>query len=94
MGENLDGFAAEQQRRNAASAMRGHHNEVAPLGVRGVDDGAIGLVVDFADRVTRHAGRVGRHLDLLQRPLGNAPRLFFIFVLAGRDQDASIEAIR
>ncbi len=45
MREHLDGFAAEHQCGNAASTVGGHHDQVAFIPFRRVDNGLIRLFV-------------------------------------------------
>ena len=44
----LDGLAAEDNRRDTATSMRGHHNQIAPPGGSGIDDCLIDLRVFHA----------------------------------------------
>ena len=37
MREHLDGLAAEDNRRDTATSMRGHHNQIAPPGGSGIE---------------------------------------------------------
>ena len=66
----------------SAPAVRGHDDEVAAERMRGVDDGAIRLVVDLADCLARHARRLAGHLHLFDRPLRQARDSLLVFLLS------------
>jgi hypothetical protein len=53
--QHIDGFAAEHQRRNAASTVGGHHDQVAAIPYRRVDNGQVRLFVLGVDDAATHA---------------------------------------
>jgi hypothetical protein len=57
MGQDLHRLASEQHRRDAASAMRGHDDEVALLRFGNLDDDRVWLIALAADRLEADAGR-------------------------------------
>ena len=56
MRENLEGLAADEDRRDAASTVRSHDDEIAASGFRGVDDRLVGMFMLGMDRRARYAG--------------------------------------
>src|SRR5579859_6542894 len=61
--EHFDGFAAEDDCRNPATAMRRHYNEVATFRFCGINDGPIRMFVLDLDSLTRNARRIRRLSD-------------------------------
>ena len=59
MSQNLARFAAQQHCRQPFAAMRRHHDEIAPLRLRGLENGVIGVVAGFTHRLAGHARLVG-----------------------------------
>src|SRR5690349_5538223 len=70
MHQNLHGLAAEEERGDAATAMRGHGDEVAAAGTGGFDDGLIRLPVLYFHRLTKDASQLGFLLCLGEAALG------------------------
>jgi len=66
MRKQLDGFAAEQQCGNAVSTVRGHHDQVASIPFRRVDNCLIRLFVLGVDDAAIHTDRRGGILDLIE----------------------------
>ena len=64
MHQNLHGLAAEEERGDAATAMRGHGDEVAAAGTSGFDDGLIRLPMLYFHHLTRDADLLGLLLCL------------------------------
>src|SRR3954452_14606632 len=64
MHQNLHGLAAEDERGDAATAMRGHGDEVAAAGTSGFDDGLMRLPVLYFHHLTRDADQLGLLLCL------------------------------
>ena len=73
--EQLDGFAAEHQCGNAASTVRRHHDQVASIPFRRVDNGLIRLFVLGVNEAAIHTGRRGGILDLIKVFFGCPIRL-------------------
>ena len=69
--QDLDGFAAEHQRGNAAPPVRGHHDQVAAIPFRRVDDGQVGLFMLGMDGAASLAGCRCCILDLAQVSFSN-----------------------
>ena len=55
MGEDLNRLAAEDDRRDAVAAMRGHDDKVTALRLRGIDDRLVGMLMLDLDRLARDA---------------------------------------
>ena len=53
--EHLDRLASEDDRGDAAPAVRGHHNKVATLRLRGIDDRPVGMLILDTDQLARDA---------------------------------------
>ena len=70
MHQNLHGLAAEDERGDAAAAMRGHGDEVAAAGTSGFDDDLIRLPVLYFHHLTRDADLLGLLLCLGEARLG------------------------
>src|SRR3954447_4761831 len=64
MHQNLHGLAAEEERGDAATAMRGHGDEVAAAGTSGFDDGLMRLPMLYFHHLTRDADQLGLLLCL------------------------------
>ena len=68
MRQHLVGDASKQDSRDAAAAVRCHHDRVAVLFFRRLDDGLVGLILLDLNDVARHAsllrgfGRLAEHL--------------------------------
>src|SRR3954469_15930855 len=70
MHQNLHGLAAEEERGDAATAMRGHGDEVAAAGTSGFDDGLIRFPMLYFHHLTRDADLLGLLLCLGEARLG------------------------
>src|SRR3954452_5445775 len=70
MRQNLHGLAAEEERGDAATAMRGHGDEVAAAGTSGFDDGLIRFPMLYFHHLTRDADLLGLLLCLGEARLG------------------------
>lgn len=49
VGQHLYGLTAEHDGRHAAAPMRGHCDQVTAVLVRGIDDGAVGMLVAWSN---------------------------------------------
>jgi hypothetical protein len=58
VGESFHGLAAEDERGEAAPAVRGHYDEIAASAGGGIDDRLVWVLVDEGGRLACHAGRV------------------------------------
>ena len=56
VGEDLEGLAADEDRRDAASTVRSHDDEIAAPGFRSIDDRLVGVFMLGMDRSARHPG--------------------------------------
>src|SRR3954468_24814673 len=70
MRQNLHGLAAEEERGDAATAMRRHGDEVAAAGTSGFDDGLIRFPMLYFHHLTRDADLIGLLLCLREARLG------------------------
>jgi hypothetical protein len=64
--QHLDGFAAEHQCGDAASSVGGHHDQVAGIPFRRVNNGLVRLFVLGVDDAATHTGCCGCILDLTE----------------------------
>jgi len=73
--EHLGGLAAQQQARDAAPPVRGHHDEIAALAARGLQDALPGLLRERRRRRASDpaAPRLGRRFA--RRLVGSGPRV-------------------
>jgi hypothetical protein len=53
--EHLNRLASKDDRGDAAPAVRGHHDEVAAIRLRGIDDCPVGILVLDTDQLARDA---------------------------------------
>src|SRR5262249_36096327 len=59
VGEHLVGDAAENNRRNASAAVRGHHNKIAAARFGSVDDAFVGMILLDLRRFATYPGGAG-----------------------------------
>jgi hypothetical protein len=58
MREDLDRLAAEDDRGDAVTAVRGHDDQVTAFRRRGIDDRLVGMLILHMDRLACDAGRL------------------------------------
>ncbi len=81
MREDLDGFAAEDERRHTAASMRRHQDEIAAFRLRSINDGPIWMFMLQMKRLALHAcrlrcsGCLGQNARSICRDLLFVPRL-------------------
>ena len=71
--EDLDRFAAEEDRSDAMAAVRGHDDQVAGVRVRGFDDRLVGMHMLDAGSHAHDPGRLRRMGGGAKRLLGMFP---------------------
>src|SRR6516164_4047124 len=85
VGEHLDCFATEHNRRDAAAAVGGHHNCVASSLSGRIDNRLVGMLVFNLYHIAGHAGgrsRIRGNLEIFRRQSGYT---FFVLVRRVRD---------
>src|SRR6516165_9136119 len=80
VGEHFDCFATEHDRRDAATAMGGHHNCVASSLSRRIDNRLVGVLVFNLHHIAGHASRRGSILRPLEIFRGKSRNTFFVLV--------------